>query len=228
MSKRAGSTTFRTAERHGRARELFLVWMAPNIIYFDIILGGDMIKLGLGIWPAIGVIVVGNALLAVGGPRFGERVAIRNAGHRGHAGHVRRPRQSDQCGHCVWGIMVAYEAVNLSIGGLAGFAMIRALGIPLTLAWKLAMVLAVGIATITISIYGHATIVSLSGYFTVGLTLCFGVLAWFVLKHVNLHYSPPRFERGERLGLSHGGVGHHRIQSAVLADRRRLHPISSG
>jgi nucleobase:cation symporter-1, NCS1 family len=33
--------------------------------------------------------------------------------------------------------------------------------------------------------------VSLSGYFTVALTLCFGVLAWFVLKHVNLHYTPP-------------------------------------
>ena len=49
-------------ERHGRARELFLVWMAPNIIYLDIILGGAMIKLGLGIWPAIAVIVVGTRI----------------------------------------------------------------------------------------------------------------------------------------------------------------------
>lgn len=27
------------AERHGHARELFLVWMAPNIMYLDVILG---------------------------------------------------------------------------------------------------------------------------------------------------------------------------------------------
>jgi nucleobase:cation symporter-1, NCS1 family len=53
------------------------------------------------------------------------------------------------------------------------------------------MVLVISAVTITISVYGHQTIVSLSGYFTVGLTLCFGVLAWFVLKHVNLHYAPP-------------------------------------
>ena len=87
------------AERHGRARELFFVWMAPNIIYLDIILGGAMMKLGLGIWPAIGVIVVGNAYWLLVGPRFREWVEIRNGRRRGHAGHVRRARKSVQCCH---------------------------------------------------------------------------------------------------------------------------------
>jgi purine-cytosine permease-like protein len=64
------------------------------------------------------------------------------------------------------------------------------------MAWKLAMVLAIGVATLTISVYGHATIVRLSAYFTVGLTLVFAVLAWFVLGHVNLHYSPPQSPNG--------------------------------
>ena len=179
------------AERHGHSRELFLVWMAPNIIYLDIILGGAMIKLGLGIWPAIAVIIAGNAywllvgLVSVSGSRSGTAGAVvmrAMFGVRGNRVNV---------AIVVWGITVAYEAVNLSMGGLAGFAMIQALGITPTFAWKLAMVLAISAATITISVYGHATIVSLSGYFTVGLTLCFGVLAWFVLKHVNLHYTPP-------------------------------------
>jgi NCS1 family nucleobase:cation symporter-1 len=178
-------------ERHGRARELFLVWMAPNIIYLDIILGGAMIKLGLGIWPAIAVIVVGNAywllvgLVSVSGARSGTAGAVVMRAMFG----VRANRVNVAVS--VWGIMVAYEAVNLSVGGLAGFALIQALGITPTFPWKLGMVLAISAATITISVYGHATIVKLSGYFTLGLTLCFGVLAWFVLKHVNLHYSPP-------------------------------------
>ena len=179
------------AERHGHSRELFLVWMAPNIIYLDIILGGAMIKLGLGIWPAIAVIVAGNAywllvgLVSVSGSRSGTAGAVVMRAMFG----VRANRVNVAA--CVWGITVAYEAVNLSMGGLAGFALIQALGLTLTFAWKLTMVLAISAATITISVYGHATIVSLSGYFTLGLTLCFGVLAWFVLKHVNLHYTPP-------------------------------------
>jgi NCS1 family nucleobase:cation symporter-1 len=178
-------------ERHGSARELFLVWMAPNIMYLDIILGGAMIKLGLGIWPAIGVIVAGNAywllvgLVSVSGSRSGTAGAVVMRAMFG----VRANRVNVAI--CVWGIMVAYEAVNLSVGGLAGFALIKALGVNPTFAWKLAMVLAISVATITISVYGHATIVRLSGYFTFGLALCFAVLAWFVLKHVNLHYSPP-------------------------------------
>jgi nucleobase:cation symporter-1, NCS1 family len=184
------------SERHGRARELFLVWMAPNIIYFDIILGGAIVKLGLGIWPAIGVIILGNAywllvgLVSVSGARSGTPGTVVMRAMFG----VRANRINVAI--CVWAIMVAYEAVNLSVGGLAGFAMIKSLGISLTMAWKLAMVLAIGVATLTISVYGHATIVRLSAYFTVGLTLVFAVLAWFVLGHVNLHYSPPQSPNG--------------------------------
>ncbi len=179
------------AERHGHARELFLVWMAPNIMYLDVILGGAMMKLGLGIWPAIAVIVLGNAywllvgLVSISGSRSGTAGAVIMRAMFG----VRANRVNVAV--CVWAIMVAYEAVNLSMGGLAGFALIKAVGINPTFSWKLAMVLAISVVTITISVYGHQTIVSLSGYFTVGLALCFSVLAWFVLKHVNLHYTPP-------------------------------------
>jgi nucleobase:cation symporter-1, NCS1 family len=108
-------------ERHGHARELFLVWMAPNIMYLDIILGGAMIKLGLGIWPAIAVIVVGNAywllvgLVSVSGSRAGTAGAVIMRAMFG----VRANRVNVAIS--VWGIMVAYEAVNLAMGGLAGF-----------------------------------------------------------------------------------------------------------
>jgi nucleobase:cation symporter-1, NCS1 family len=219
------------AERHGSARELFLVWMAPNIIYLDIILGGAMIKLGLGIWPAIAVIVLGNAywllvgLVSVSGSRSGTAGAVVMRAMFG----VRANRVN--LAVCVWGIMVAYEAVNLSVGGLAGFALLQTLGISPTFAWKLAMVLAIGAATITISVYGHATIVRLSVYFTLGLALCFTVLAWFVLKHVNLHYSPPNAPAGASTWAT-AMVGLVIIASSPLswptgADYTRYLPVST-
>ena len=178
------------SERHGTARELLLVWMAPNIIYLDIILGGAMINLGLGLWQAIGVIVLGNAywvlvgLVSVSGSRSGTPGAVVMRAMFG----VRANRVNVAV--CVWGIMVAYEAVNLSVGALAGFALIQAVGIGLSATWKMAMVLSISAVTITISVYGHATIVRLSGYFTLGLAVCFAGLAWFVLEHANLRYVP--------------------------------------
>ena len=179
------------AERHGTARELFFVCMAPNILYLDIILGGAMIKLGLGIWAAIGVIVAGNAywlligLVSVSGSRSGTPGAVVMRAMFG----VRANRVNVAVS--IWAIMVAYEGINLSVGALAGFALLQNLGIGLNGAWKLSMVVAISVATITVGVYGHATIVKLSRYFTVGLTVCFVALAWFVLGHVNLRYIPP-------------------------------------
>src|ERR1700733_10894071 len=179
------------AERHGTARELFFVCMAPNILYLDIILGGAMIKLGLGLWPAIWVILAGNAywlligLASVSGARSGTPGAVVMRAMFG----VRANRVNVAVS--IWAIMVAYEGINLSVGALAGFALLQHLGIGLNGAWKLAIVIAISVATITVGVYGHATIVKLSSYFTFGLTFCFVALAWFVLGYVNLHYVPP-------------------------------------
>ena len=64
-------------ERHGRARELFALWAAPNITYLYIVLGGSLIGLGLNVWQAVGVVVAGNlfwvlvGILSVSGPASG-------------------------------------------------------------------------------------------------------------------------------------------------------------
>ena len=190
ISKYGGIDYVPDTERHGTARELLYVFMAPNILYLDIILGGAMIKLGLGIWPAIGVIVAGNAywiligLASISGARSGTPGAVVMRAMFG----VRANRVNVAVS--IWAIMVAYEAINLSVGALAGFAFLQTLGIGLNGTWKLVMVLAISVATITVGVYGHATIVKLSGYFNFALALSFIVLAWFVLGHVNLHYVP--------------------------------------
>ncbi|WP_170064373.1 cytosine permease [Mycobacterium aquaticum] len=47
-------------ERHGRARELFAVWAAPNVGYLALVVGGTLVLMGLSLWQALAVIVVGN------------------------------------------------------------------------------------------------------------------------------------------------------------------------
>ncbi|MDT7562363.1 MAG: nucleobase:cation symporter, family, partial [Pseudonocardiales bacterium] len=51
-------------ERHGRARELFVVWAASNINYLYLVLGGTLVLLGLNAWQAMLVVVAGNLFWA--------------------------------------------------------------------------------------------------------------------------------------------------------------------
>jgi purine-cytosine permease-like protein len=174
-------------ERHGQARELFAVWVASNITYLYIVLGGALIGLGLSAWEAIGVVVAGNlfwwlvGVLSVSGPASGtpSGVVMRAMfGVRGNRANV---------AIVGWATSVAYEAINVSVGALAAFALLTEAGIGVTIPLKLAVVVGLAVVTLTISVYGHATIVYLSTYFTIALTASTVVLCVFVAPHVDLH-----------------------------------------
>jgi purine-cytosine permease-like protein len=55
------------------------------------------------------------------------------------------------------------------------------------------------VITLAISVYGHATIVKLSGLFTAALTACCVLLAYFVAPHVNMHFVPQGAPQGGAL-----------------------------
>jgi len=187
------------AERHGRARELFAVWTASNVSYLYIAVGGALTLMGLGVWQAMAVVLAGNlfwvlvGLLAVSGPASGTpssivmRAMFGIRGNRANAAIIG------------WGIAVAYEAINLSVGVLAGFALVDDLGGHVNTVVKLAIVLVTAVVTLTISVYGHATIVRLSTGFTIVLGVCVAILAVFVVAHANPHYVPPGAPHGAAL-----------------------------
>jgi purine-cytosine permease-like protein len=187
------------AERHGVARELFAVWTAPNVTYLYIVLGGALIGLGLNAWEGIGVVLAGNlfwalvGLLSISGPASGTPSSVVMRAMFGIRGNRINLAITG------WGIAVAYEAINLSVGSLAGFALLATLGIKVTALWKLAIVVLTAVITLSISVYGHATIVKLSGLFTAALTACCVLLAWFVAPHVNMHFVPQGAPQGGAL-----------------------------
>jgi nucleobase:cation symporter-1, NCS1 family len=187
------------AERHGRARELFAVWAASNVTYLYIVLGGTMILLGLNVWQSMAVIVAGNVfwalvgLLAVSGPSSGTPsgvVARSMFGVRGNRVNV---------AIAGWVIAVSYEAINLIVGSLAGFAFVEQIGLPASTPVKLLIVVATAVVTLAISVYGHATIVRVSSWFAGGLVACCALLAVFVVQHANLHYVPKEAPHGTAL-----------------------------
>lgn len=72
-----GIDLIQDAQRHGRARDLFAVWAAPNVSILNFTIGASLILLGLEIWQALAVILVASTLwilpgiVAVSGPAAG-------------------------------------------------------------------------------------------------------------------------------------------------------------
>jgi purine-cytosine permease-like protein len=205
--ERHGVDYIPAAERHGQARELFALWTAPNITYLYIVLGGALIGLGLDVWQSIGIVIAGNmfwllvGILSVSGPASGTPSSIVMRAMFGIRGN------RVNLAIIGWGVAVAYEAINLSVGGLATFALFAALGIPAGALLKFLIVIATAAVTLTISVYGHATIVRLSPLFTAALAACVILTAWFMAPHVNLHFVPPGAPHGAALlGAAFAGL----------------------
>jgi nucleobase:cation symporter-1, NCS1 family len=179
------------ADRHGRPRSLVAVWAASNLTYLYLVLGGTLILLGLNLLQAIGVILVGNLFwiavgyLSISGPVSGTPSEVVTRAIYG----IRGNRLTNLV--IGWIIGVAYEAINLSVGALAGFALVDQFAGHATLPVKIGIVVVTAIVTFVISVYGHATIVKLSGWFTWILLACIVVLTVFVMLHANMGYVTP-------------------------------------
>lgn len=174
------------AERHGRPRELFMVWAAANVNYLYLFLGGLLVSLlGLDIRQGLVVVLVGNAFwlaigyMAVSGPASGTPSSVVSRSMYGVLGNRVYVAVLN------WPIFIAYEAINLAVGALAGFAVADQLGLSAGRPVQVVVVAVTAALTLVISVYGHATIVRMSGFFTVALTLVMVVLGGYVVAHAS-------------------------------------------
>ncbi|WP_328334807.1 MULTISPECIES: purine-cytosine permease family protein [unclassified Streptomyces] len=180
------------ADRHGKARELFSVWAAANVNYLSLVVGGALILMGLSLWQALAVLVVGNlfwvltGFLAVSGPAAGAPSEVITRAMYGVLGN--------RVNNAVvgWMISVCYFALNLSAAAVAAFSLVEKCGISTTTGVKVVVVVAIAALTLTISVYGHATIVKLYLPITVVLTAAFAVVAVSVVGHTDFSYVPAK------------------------------------
>ncbi|QHC28310.1 purine-cytosine permease family protein [Streptomyces sp. HF10] len=178
------------SERRGRPRELFAVWAAANVNYLSLVVGGALVLMGLSLWQALAVIVVGNlfwlltGLLAVPGPAAGAPSGVITRTLYG----VRGNRVSNAV--TGWLISVCYFALNLAAAATAAFSLVGDTGLPVNTAVKTLVVVLIAALTLAISVYGHAAIVRLYLPITLALTAVFAVLAVVVLRHTDFGYAP--------------------------------------
>lgn len=178
------------AERHGRARELFAVWAAPNVGYLALVVGGTLVLMGLSLWQALAVIVVGNlfsvltGIVAASGPASGtpsEVITRAMFGVRGNRVNILVTS---------WFISVCYLALNWAAASYTAFRLAERFGIEVNLAVKIVLILAIAGITLAVSVYGHATIVRLYQPLALVLTAVFVVMAAFVLGRADWGYQP--------------------------------------
>lgn len=177
------------SERHGRPSGLFWVWTSANVGYLYFVVGGVLTLLGLPLWEALAITVVGNlwwalvGWLAVSGPAAGApSVTIMRAmfGVRGNR---------------VFGaglgvaIGLFYEIINVAFATLAAIALLAHFGIGLPPGGEWAVLLVVGALSFVIGVYGHATILALAPWFSAALAVVFVALAAFVLGAADWTYA---------------------------------------
>jgi purine-cytosine permease-like protein len=186
-------------ERHGRARELFAVWAAPNVGYLALVVGGALILMGLSIWQALAVIVLGNlftvltGIVATSGPAAGtpsEVIMRAMFGIRGNRVNLVVT---------AWFISLCYLALNWAAASYTAFSLVGRMGIEATTPVKIVLILAIAVVTLLIGVYGHATIVRLYQPLALTLTAIFVVMGGFVLGNVDLGYQPAQALHGIEL-----------------------------
>ncbi|GHA79751.1 purine-cytosine permease family protein [Streptomyces termitum] len=178
------------SERHGHPRELFSVWAAANVNYLSLVIGGTLVFMGLTLWQALGVIVVGNlfwvltGVLATSGPAVGAPSEVITRALYGVLGN----RVNNAVGG--WLVSVCYFALNLAAAATAAFALVEKTGIPLNTPVEVAVVVVIAALTLTISVYGHALIIKLYLPITLALSAAFLVVAVAVARHADFSYAP--------------------------------------
>ena len=222
-----GADFIPASERHGRPRELFWVWMSANVIYLYFVIGGVLMLLGLSLWEALAITVLGNlwwavvGWLAISGPASGTpSVAIMRAmfGVRGSR---------------VFGaglgvaIGIFYEIINIAFATLAALALIGQFGITLPPGAEWAVLVVVAALSFVIGVYGHATILKLAPYFSAALAVVFIVLAVFVFGAADFSYTPeplPPAEHWAMLLLGFAIVASSPLSWGTGADYSRYLP----
>lgn len=179
------------AERHGRARDLFLIWAAPSVSILNLTIGASLILLGLEIWQAIAVIVAASLLWILPGIIAGSGPAS------GTSGSVVTRAMYGILGNRLFVAVVGWfiGAVFLSLTWLAssflGADLLRRIGIDDPIWVPIGVTLVVSAVTILVAIFGHGLILRAYPYMAGALFVIFLAVAAFILPTVDWQYTAP-------------------------------------
>ncbi|MHC2999569.1 purine-cytosine permease family protein [Microbacterium sp. HJ5] len=177
-------------ERHGRARDLFLVWAAPNVSILSLTIGATLILLGLEMWQAI-IVVLAAALLWI----FPGLIAASGPA-AGTSGSVITRAMYGVVGNRLFVVFVGWfiGAVFLSLTWLAssflGADLLRRWGLTDPVWVPIGVTLVVSAVTVVVAVFGHGLILRLFPFLSAAVFVIFLLAAAFILPSVNWQYAP--------------------------------------
>lgn len=187
------------AERHGRARDLFAVWAAPNVNFLAVVIGVTLVMLGLSLWQALIVIVIGNlfslvtGIVAGSGPAAGTPSEVITRAMYGITGNRFNVAIAG------WLISVCYLAINWAAATTVAVGLLGRLGVPSN-GWTIAIsAIVIAAATMVISVYGHGLIMRLYQPLAILLAVIFAGMAVFVVGGAKWGYTPAQPLHGVEL-----------------------------
>ncbi|MFH8252581.1 purine-cytosine permease family protein [Microbacterium sp. B2969] len=179
------------AERHGRARDLFFIWAAPNVSILNLTIGATLILLGLEVWQAIIVIVAASLLWVFPGVIAGSGPAS------GTSGSVVTRAMYGILGNKLFVAFVGWfiGAVFLSLTWLAssfmGADLLRRMGLSDPVWVPIGVTVIVATITILVAIFGHGLILRTYSYMAAALFVIFLLVTAFILPTVDWQYTAP-------------------------------------
>lgn len=180
------------SERHGRARDLFAVWAAPNVNFLAVVIGATLMIMGLNLWQALAAIVIGSlfsvitGIVAASGPAAGAPSEVITRAMYGVNGNRVNVAVAG------WLISVCYLALNWAAATTVMVGLLGRMGMP-TNGWTIAIsAIVIAAATMVISVYGHGLIMRLYQPLAIVLAVIFVGMAVFVVGGAHWSFAPAK------------------------------------
>ncbi|MDN3494954.1 cytosine permease [Planococcus sp. APC 4015] len=178
------------AERHGRARDLFLIWAAPGVSILNFTIGATLVLLGLQLWQAFAVILVAAQLWVLPG------IIAASGPAAGTSGSVVTRAMYGIRGNKVFVAVVGWfiGAVFLSLTWLAssfmGSVLLAQAGLEDPVWVPIGVTLVVSVITVVVAVFGHGLILRAYPFMAAALFVIFLVVAAFIMPTVDWSYAP--------------------------------------
>lgn len=179
------------SERHGRARDLFFIWAAPNFSILNFTMGATLILLGLELWQALLVIAAACCLwtlpgiIAVSGPAAGTSGSVITRAMYGlHGNRV-------FVAFVGWFIGAVFLSLTWLASSFMGADLLARLGLDDPVLVPIGVTVVVSSITIVIAIYGHGLILRVYPLVALALAMIFVLVSAFILPSVDWQYTAP-------------------------------------
>ena len=172
-------------ERHGKASDLFWMWLGTNLNVFYIVNVAIIVAIGLSFGQALIAILAGNLIFfAVGltslqGPKTGTSTFMVSRAAYG-------PNGGRGLSLFNWLTCVGYEASGLALIVLAVLELLSKAGVHSSVGLKAAVIFGAAAVQFVLPLYGHATILAAERWLAYLFIPLFVVMAVLVAPKVHL------------------------------------------